>query len=527
MGSIVQRRFAGAALVGALAWMLIAASGAEAAGTLTVSKSPSGSGTVTGTIPTRSPVTGVPVGPPTTVINCGSDCSEDVGDYETCTIGTDPVCTEHTETVTLSSSPAAGWALQGWTGCSSVSGGGNGQTCERTMPNSGTDPVDRSVTANYADVGPPTVSLSGPVDGSKLNGSIGIGATAADNAGVQRVRFFINGIQVAEDSNGSDGWSATFSTSPYSHNTALEVRARAFDAAGNISDSAAADERNYVVDRHVGAAFTSPTPAPGAWVGTDDDLEVAFAKDATDAPADNVTFRCRINGGSFASCSSPLSESSFPTDGNYTVDVEATDDAAPTANVATISRSFKVDRTAPSVALTRPAQGSEQPAAFTPEFSVTELNAGPVACSLDGGAYGACGALAGLSAGAHSFSVRAADQAGNETVVTNAFSVAGGSAQPPGADTAAPDTRIDAAPKRVVKTKKRKAKASFSFSSTETGSSFECDVDSSGFKPCGSPQAYKLGKGSHVFQVRAVDAAGNADPSPATATWKVKRKPKK
>ena len=33
-------------------------------------------------------------------------------------------------------------------------------------------------------------------------------------------------------------------------------------------------------------------------------------------------------------------------------------------------------------------------------------------------------------------------------------------------------------------------------------------------------------KGTHTFQVRATDAAGNVDPTPATQSWKVKKKKK-
>ena len=42
------------------------------------------------------------------------------------------------------------------------------------------------------------------------------------------------------------------------------------------------------------------------------------------------------------------------------------------------------------------------------------------------------------------------------------------------------------------------------------------------FKPCASPVKYsKLDPGKHKFQVLAIDAAGNADTTPAKAKWKV------
>lgn len=94
----------------------------------------------------------------------------------------------------------------------------------------------------------------------------------------------------------------------------------------------------------------------------------------------------------------------------------------------------------------------------------------------------------------------------------------------PAADTEPPETAITAGP--PGKTKKKKAH--FEFSSSEPGSSFECRLDDGSFEPCTSPDDDKVGKGKHSFEVRATDAAGNADPTPATRSWTVKkRKPKK
>lgn len=94
----------------------------------------------------------------------------------------------------------------------------------------------------------------------------------------------------------------------------------------------------------------------------------------------------------------------------------------------------------------------------------------------------------------------------------------------PAGDTEPPDTTIVAGP--PGKTKKRNA--SFGFSSTEPGSAFECRLDDGPFEPCVSPKDYRVGKGKHSFEARATDPAGNADPTPATRSWTVKkRKPRK
>lgn len=86
-------------------------------------------------------------------------------------------------------------------------------------------------------------------------------------------------------------------------------------------------------------------------------------------------------------------------------------------------------------------------------------------------------------------------------------------------DTSPPDTRIT---KRPPKKTKRK-RATLKFIATEPGSTFECKLDRRPYRPCSSPKRYaRLKPRRHVFRVRAKDAAGNVDPTPAAAVWRVK-----
>jgi hypothetical protein len=85
-------------------------------------------------------------------------------------------------------------------------------------------------------------------------------------------------------------------------------------------------------------------------------------------------------------------------------------------------------------------------------------------------------------------------------------------------DTTPPDTTITAGPTGTVTS----SSATLSFSSTETGSSFQCSLDGAAFTSCTSPQSLSgLSVGPHSFQVKAIDAAGNVDPTPATRGWTV------
>src|SRR5262249_23273429 len=61
--------------------------------------------------------------------------------------------------------------------------------------------------------------------------------------------------------------------------------------------------------------------------------------------------------------------------------------------------------------------------------------------------------------------------------------------------------------------------ASFAFTATEL-STFECRLDGGAFIPCSSPVTYSgFVAGSHAFEVRATDLAGNLDATPAKAVF--------
>ncbi len=85
-------------------------------------------------------------------------------------------------------------------------------------------------------------------------------------------------------------------------------------------------------------------------------------------------------------------------------------------------------------------------------------------------------------------------------------------------DTTPPRTRIVSGPARVG----YERKAKFRFSSSEAQSSFKCKLDKKRWKKCRSPYKLKVPPGNHLFKVRAIDRFGNADPTPARFSWRVK-----
>jgi subtilisin-like proprotein convertase family protein len=114
------------------------------------------------------------------------------------------------------------------------------------------------------------------------------------------------------------------------------------------------------------------------------------------------------------------------------------------------------------------------------------------------------------------------DGGGQVTIADDDSSGGGGGGGDGGGtpDTSPPDTTIDSGP--PAKTKKKKA--TFTFHASESPAAFQCKLDGGAFATCSSPATFTVKKGRHSLQVRAIDASNNVDPTPATDSWKVKKK---
>ena len=89
---------------------------------------------------------------------------------------------------------------------------------------------------------------------------------------------------------------------------------------------------------------------------------------------------------------------------------------------------------------------------------------------------------------------------------------------PPSADVTPPETSISSAPSGTITA----SSANLAFESSESGSSFQCRLDTDTWSSCTSPKSYSsLAEGAHSFAVRAIDEANNVDPTPATRDFTV------
>jgi hypothetical protein len=159
---------------------------------------------------------------------------------------------------------------------------------------------------------------------------------------------------------------------------------------------------------------TSITAGPS---GATNDSTPTFEFSGSDniTPSTSLTYECRIDSGTFAACTSPYTALALP-DGAHTFEVRAKD-AAKNVDGSPASRVFTVDTAAPDTSITSgPAEGAtESVGSVSFGFSSTEPGS-TFECKLDAGSYASCTSpndYSNLANGAHTFSVRATDPAGN------------------------------------------------------------------------------------------------------------------
>ncbi|WP_300009130.1 right-handed parallel beta-helix repeat-containing protein [Pseudonocardia sp.] len=143
-------------------------------------------------------------------------------------------------------------------------------------------------------------------------------------------------------------------------------------------------------------------------------------------PGPNLTYECRLDGGPWEACVSPLTYSNLPL-GPHTFEVRTVDSQGnvdPTPATHTfVQLEPPPDIEAPDTVLSATPDATTVATVATFEFSATEENA-VFECSLDAAPYAACTSPAtysGLTPGAHTFSVRAVDLAGNVDGVPATF----------------------------------------------------------------------------------------------------------
>ena len=191
------------------------------------------------------------------------------------------------------------------------------------------------------------------------------------------------------------------------HTFAVRVR----DSGGNLDPTPAT--RTWTVD--LTPPETTITDGPTGMVGS------ATASFTFTSNEDGSTFACSLDGGAAVPCTSPFTALGLA-QGPHSFSVAAVDAAGHVDATPAISNWF-VDTVAPSIMiLAGPADGDITGPRVSFMFTISE---GSAECAVDGGAFMPCASPVSfnLPAGAHSFTLRAIDIAGNTTTVVRSFTV--------------------------------------------------------------------------------------------------------
>ena len=292
-----------------------------------------------------------------------------------------------------------------------------------------------------------------------------------------------------------------------------------------VTDTASVTAR--FLDSTAPAAPTINTPAGDGSVTLNPDGKIIAKATSSDSTVDHIT--CKV-GATAVPCSSganfatPAEET-----GTYTLTVTATDLRGLVSAAAT--RTYSVVRKSTATVSGAPAEGSASSNA-SPVISITgDHGATEFQCDLNTTGWQSCpNPHSSSNLGALENSVSGKLNDGAKTLQVRTGVIFGGTSYygDPTAvlhwtvDTQAPDTEISSGP--ATETTDRNVTLTFDDPHPSgTALHFECRLDSGAWNACtsGGTQYTTLAAGTHAVDVRAIDAAGNSDATPATATWKV------
>ena len=231
----------------------------------------------------------------------------------------------------------------------------------------------------------------------------------------------------------------------------------------------------------------------------------------------SCTFECQMDSGGFSACTSPKGYTGLA-ETSHTFQVRATDPAINT-DASPASYTWTIDITPPETYL------DTYPNSFTPSnsasFTFHSNEPGTFECRLDSGSWTTCVSgvtYSSLTEGLHTFLVRAIDLATNVDTTPSSCSWT--------VDWTPPNTMITNQPggtDQIVYSDT----VSFTFTANEPSCTFECSMTTGvspggTYEPCISGDLFTgLKPGDHTFSVRAIDRAGNTDPTTADYTFEI------
>jgi Metallo-peptidase family M12B Reprolysin-like len=279
------------------------------------------------------------------------------------------------------------------------------------------------------------------------------------------------------------------------------------EAVGNVFFDL--NDASFEIEAGTGAPNTSILSGPA---GPTNDSTSAFAFTSSEPGA---TFECRVDTDPFDDCTSPHTTDALA-DGLHTFEVQAT--AGGETDPTPAARTFTVDTLAPD------APGLAGPSGLTGDSTPTfTMSSGPgesLECRLDGAAFAGCASpktVGPVAAGPHTFEARTADAAGNVGAVSSgSFTYV-----------LPPTTKMGA---RTIRSAARTATFRFTGAGGIGARTFRCRLTGAkttaaqrAWSKCAAPKTYRrLKLGSYTFYVRARDATGRVDATPAKSAFRIR-----
>ncbi|MDX6439924.1 MAG: large repetitive protein, partial [Gaiellaceae bacterium] len=356
----------------------------------------------------------------------------------------------------------------------------------------------------------PTGTVTSPAEGANVRGTVSLTSNSADGgSGVATSQFQRSPIAAGIWTNQAPSWDTTAQGDGQ-----YDLRVITTDLAGNTFTSAT------ITVRLDNTAPTATMGNPGAdLAGT---ITLTSTTNDGGSGLASVTYqRSPANAGTWTNQAASWDTTTVG-DGLYDLRVIAVDNAGNSTTSALVE-DRRVDNNAPAIDITAPVgivnAAASDPftvTASSPDFDLTQVEF--FECPTP-----ACGSQASIGVdttapysisraipadGSWTLKVVATDNALNTMSDVETVTV----------DRTRPQTTIDSNPAAIT----NQTGAAFAFSSNDGGATFEVRLDGGAWIPSASPKIYSgLAEGPHTFDVRATDAAGNADLSPASYAWTV------
>jgi hypothetical protein len=353
---------------------------------------------------------------------------------------------------------------------------------------------DPSTVQWVEDLTPPTVQILSQVPSATLT-----------NVKSRTISFIANESSSYQCS--LDGAAFAACDSPYASNNLSEgqhtFNVQATDAAGNLGLPASA---SWTSD-YTSPVITLGQVLPAAGLTNSSNYSVAFTSNDSTSQ-----FYCSMDGVTATTCTSPYT-GAFTSDGMHELSIYAIDQAGNSS--ASVVVDWNVDRTSGVLSWSSITPSGAAINVNAIQLIVAATKAEMLAATLNGNSVAIDDnviSLSGLSEGSYNVQVNGVDAAGNPTN-TLAYEFTVDMTPPQISLASAVDTSTGALPTQST--------ANTLTMTSNEAVTYQCQLDSSGFAPCQSPdQLSGLIDGEHEFDAQAIDAAGNVS-TVASVTWTV------